>query len=108
MASKPETIAFILGKIATAGTTRSIRMFGEYGIYCDEKMVALVCDDQLFIKPSTAGRAYFPEVEGAAPYPGARDWFLIPEDYWEDEIWLTELVRITSREVPYPKKKKKK
>jgi len=25
-------------------------MFGEYALYCGDKVVALVCDDQLFVK----------------------------------------------------------
>jgi hypothetical protein len=32
-------------------------MFGEYAIYCDGKVVALVCDDQFFLEPTAAGRA---------------------------------------------------
>ncbi|RYD21729.1 MAG: response regulator, partial [Spirochaetia bacterium] len=31
---------------------------GEYGLYLDGRLVALVCDDQLFVKPTVAGRAY--------------------------------------------------
>jgi TfoX/Sxy family transcriptional regulator of competence genes len=31
-------------------------MFGEYAIYCNEKVVALVCDNQVFVKPTAAGR----------------------------------------------------
>jgi TfoX/Sxy family transcriptional regulator of competence genes len=31
-------------------------MFGEYGVYCDEKFVALICDDTLFVKPTPISR----------------------------------------------------
>jgi len=107
MASKQETVEYLMEQIREAGELRYLKMFGEYGIYCDEKMVALVSDDQLFIKPTAAGRNFLHEVEEAPPYPGAKNWFLIPEDDWDNSPWLTELVRITAPEVPMPKKKKK-
>lgn len=106
MASKQETVDYLLGQIRDAGELRSLRMFGEYGIYCDDKMVALVCDDMLYVKPTEAGRSFLGEVEEAPPYPGAKNWFLIPEDNWDDALWLSELFRITTPEVPLPKKKK--
>jgi TfoX/Sxy family transcriptional regulator of competence genes len=37
-----------------AGAISYRYMFGEYAIYCDGKVVALVCDNQLFVKPSDA------------------------------------------------------
>ena len=37
-------------------------MFGEYAIYCDGKVTALVCDNQLFVKPMEAGRSFIGEV----------------------------------------------
>lgn len=58
MASQQSTVDFILEQIAAAGSVSAKKMFGEYGIYCDGKMVALVCDDQLFIKPTLAGKAF--------------------------------------------------
>lgn len=108
MASKQETVDFILSRITNAGIVRAKKMFGEYGIYCDEKMVALVADDQLFVKPTLPGKDYLGEVEEAPPYPGAKNWFLISESDWEDEMWLTELIRITAPELSIPKKKAKK
>jgi DNA transformation protein len=52
MASKQSTVEFILGQAANAGEVLAKKMFGEYGIYCDQKIIVLVCDDQLFIKPT--------------------------------------------------------
>jgi len=43
----------------------------------------------------------------APPYRGAKPSLLIA-DHIEDSEWLSELVRITTRELPVPKKKKKK
>ena len=33
------------------------KMFGEYALYIDGKVVAFACDDSLFVKPAAATRA---------------------------------------------------
>lgn len=85
---------------------RSRKMFGEYAIYCDEKVVVLVCDDQLFVKPTDAGRDFIGSVTEAPPYPGSKDFFRIDEEKWEDRDWLMELIAITAAELPVKKPKK--
>lgn len=54
MTSKQVTIDFILKQAVDAGTVSAKKMFGEYGIFCDGKTVALVCDDKLFVKCTLA------------------------------------------------------
>lgn len=105
MASARKTVDYILNQIASAGSVSARSMFGEYGLYCDGKMVAIVADDQLFIKPSEAGRAFAGELEEAAPYPGAKLYLLVVGDRWEDAEWLSELVRISAEALPMPKPK---
>ena len=83
------------------------KMFGEYGLFSEGKMFGMVCDDRLFFKPTEGGRAYIGEVVEAPPYPGAKPIFLI-ENQLEDGEWLSELVRITTRELPVPKARKRK
>jgi DNA transformation protein and related proteins len=108
MASKQTTVDYIVEQMAQAGVIRSRKMFGEYAIYCDEKVVALVCDDQLFVKPTQAGRALIENLEEAPPYPGAKMYFLISPDLWEDREFLSQLISATATELPLPKIKKKK
>lgn len=107
MASKQDTVDFLTEQIQAAGRVRSRKMFGEYAIYCDEKVVALVCDDQLFVKPTETGRVFIKDVTEAPPYPGAKNYFLISGDHWDDDEWLTELIKVTANGLPLPKKKKK-
>jgi len=80
-------------------------MFGEYGIYSDGKIFGLICDNKLFVKPTKSGRAFIGEVVEALPYEGAKPSFLI-ENKLEDREWLSELVRMSVKELPIPKKKK--
>ena len=107
MASDQDFVDFIVDQMEDAGEVTSRKMFGEYAIYCNGKVTALVCDNQLFVKPTEAGRAFIGDVVEAPPYPGAKLSFLI-ESQFEDRDWISELVRITSAELPAPKPKKKK
>lgn len=99
MASDEDFIRFVVDQISDAGRVASRKMFGEYAIYCDDKVVALVCDNQLFVKPTEKGKAYIGDVVEAPPYPGAKPYFLV-EDRVEDREWISQLIRITTREVP--------
>ncbi|MGE5622672.1 MAG: TfoX/Sxy family protein [Bacillota bacterium] len=106
MASDPDFVEYVCDQIAGAGAISSRKMFGDYAIYCNGKVVALVCDNQFFLKPTDGSRAAVGRVVEAPPYPGAKPYFLI-EDGLDDREWMANLVRITEREVPMPKPRKK-
>jgi TfoX/Sxy family transcriptional regulator of competence genes len=105
MATRQSTVDFILEQIEAAGNVCAKKMIGEFGIFCDEKMVAMVCDGQLFVKPTAAGREFVGEVVESSPYPGAKPCLLISGDKWDDRAWLSSLMRISAAELPLPKKK---
>jgi TfoX/Sxy family transcriptional regulator of competence genes len=107
MASALDFVEFVADQMQEAGTISFRKMFGEYAIYCNGKVVALVCDNKLFVKPTVGGRSFFGDLVEAPPYPGAKMYLLI-EDKFEDREWISELVRITADELPEPKPKKKK
>lgn len=106
MASDQRFVDFIIDQVNSSGRVTYKKMFGEYGLYFDIKLFALVCDNKLLIKPTTAGRAFIGNVVEAPPYPGAKPSFLI-EDKLEDADWLNELIRLTVEELPEPKPKSK-
>jgi len=106
MASDKSFADYILEQIQDAGEVSSIKMFGEYGVYCDGKIVALVCDNQFYVKPTGGGRSFIGNPVEAAPYPGAKPYFLIKENL-EDPDWMSELIKITANELPVSKKKRK-
>ena len=107
MASDLEFVKFAVDQMAGAGTLSYRRMFGEYAVYCDGKVVALICDNQLFVKPTEPGRAFIGDVVEAPAYPGARLSFLIEENL-EDSGWIRELIMLTADALPLPKDRKKK
>lgn len=105
MASVEDFIRFLAEQMEDAGAIRYRKMFGEYAIYCNEKVIALVCDNKLFIKPTEAGRQFIGEVVEAPAYPGSKLYFLIEEQF-ENKEWLCELILVTEKELPAPKPKK--
>lgn len=106
MATQDSTADYLATQLSDAGAIRLRKMFGEYALYCNEKVVALICDNRLFVKPTEAGKTFVGQPEEAPPYPGSKPFFLIEEDRWEERTWLTELIRITSAALPPPKPKK--
>ena len=104
MASDKEFADYVRDQMSGAGDVSSRKMFGEYAIYLDGKVVALVCDNRCFVKRTDAGRAYLGEVTEGPPFPGANPYFLIADEL-DDRERLAELVRITARAIPEPKKK---
>ncbi|KQW05539.1 hypothetical protein ASC66_11115 [Leifsonia sp. Root4] len=105
MATRAETVEFIEDQLSGL-LVRTAKMFGEYGIYCDEKVVGLICDDTLFIKPSDAAAELFARTEPAPPYPGAKLYHRVPGEALEDREWLMEAVQATADALPAPKPKK--
>jgi TfoX/Sxy family transcriptional regulator of competence genes len=101
MASDETFVAFIRDQMAGAGPISARRMFGEFAIYCGEKVVALVCDNQLFVKPTAAGKALLGDPSLAPPYPGAKPYFLIGDV--DDGEFLSAVIAATAIELPVPK-----
>lgn len=107
MASDQDFVDYVLDQAAGAGRVSSRKMFGEYALYLDGKVVALVCDNQLFVKPTAAGRSVLGEPKEGLPYPGAKPWFLVDEALEDSEL-LVMLLRATAKALPEPKPKKPK
>ncbi len=105
MASKIETIQFIVDQIAEDCGATYRAMFGEYALFSNGKIVGMIADDRLFIKPTDAGKRFIGDFVEAAPYPGAKPSLLIT-DRIGDREWLSELIRITENALPAPKPKK--
>lgn len=108
MSTKPETVEYILEQLSQLTNIRTRKMFGEYALYCDEKVVALICDDTLFVKPTIAGKKFVgDDYQEGPPYPGAKMYIKVDEKL-DDSEWGSELTRITANELPLPKPKSNK
>ena len=82
------------------------KMFGEYALYLHGKVVAFACDNQLYLKPTEAGRALLGRVSEHPPYPGGKPHFRIDEQI-DDRDLLRTAFEATARALPMPKPKPK-
>ncbi|HVF95112.1 MAG TPA: TfoX/Sxy family protein, partial [Sphingomonas sp.] len=105
MGSRQAIVDAIVLTASGAGDVSARKMFSEFALYCDGRLVALICDDQLFVKPTDAGRRLAGPVDDAPPDKGAKPCLLIPADRWSDGAWLSDLIRASASALPAPKRK---
>ncbi len=106
MGTSATTIAHIVDTLSVLGL-RQTKMFGEYALYLDDKVVALVCNDTLFIKPTPGALALLPAAEMGPAYPSGKDW-IIASEALDDPDTCAQVLRVVASELPMPKPKKPK
>ena len=104
MASNSDLVQYIVDQCSGAGEIAVKKMMGDYCIYCDGILFGLICDKNLYIKPTDPGAAQLTEVVMRAPYPGAKEHFLITDV--DDRDSLTAIIKATIPALPKPKFKK--
>ena len=97
----------VLDQIAGAGPVSMRKMFGEYALYCDGKVVALICDNQVYLKPLPEALALIDAPVFAPPYPGAKPHLMLV-DALDDPVLMARLVWAVATALPAPKPKKAK
>jgi TfoX/Sxy family transcriptional regulator of competence genes len=105
MASTENFAAYVLEQLDGADTVWVRKMFGEYAVYSGEKVIGLIIDNELFLKPTAAARAFIGTRDEEPPFPGAKPYFRIG-DGLDDAVWMAELVTRSAQELPAPKPKK--
>jgi TfoX/Sxy family transcriptional regulator of competence genes len=108
MATQASTIEYLLDQLVSVPHVRTRKMFGEYALYCNDKVVALICDNELFVKITESGKDFVADhYQEGNPYPGSKPWMHIDMDMTEEREWLCELIEITEEALPVPKGKGK-
>lgn len=105
MASDLSFAEYVADQIRGAGNIVLKKMFGEYAVYCDGKVVALICDNQFFVKPTKAGRDFLGTVVEAKPYPSVKTLFFFIGDELDDSDKVARLVQVSWAELAFPKPK---
>jgi TfoX/Sxy family transcriptional regulator of competence genes len=106
MGTRADTIAHLLDALDPLPLSAR-KMFGEYALYLDSKVVALVCDDLLYLKPTTGALATLPDCPTGPPYPGAKPYLLVT-DALDDPDRVISALKTIAADLPTPKPKKPK
>ena len=101
MASSLDYVKYVCEQMSGAGEITYKKMFGEYTVYCDDKILGLICDNQVFIKPTKAGERLIPDAIKKPPYEGAKP-YIVLEDL-DSREWLTEVIGAVCEELPVKK-----
>ena len=105
MATKSATIDHLTDILSGAGVLTARKMFGEYALYLDGIVVAFVCDDTLFIKPTPGALALLPDAEKGPAYPGSKD-YIIGSDVLDDPDLCIRALQAVATDAPPAKPKK--
>lgn len=105
MATSPATIAHLADTLA-ALPLRFGKMFGEYAVYLDDKVLGFVCDDTFFLKITPAARTMLPDAEEGPAYPGSKPYLILSEAL-DDPDLSVRILRAVAADLPPPKTKPK-
>jgi DNA transformation protein and related proteins len=104
MATDSAFAQHVCDQLSDLGEVSCRKMFGEYALYLGDRVVALICDNQLFLKPTEAGRALLGAPAEAPPYPGAKPYFVLDE-HLDDRQLLSATFSATAAALPAPRPK---
>ena len=106
MSTQKETVGFILEKLGEPKKFSTRAMFGEYALYAEGKVVALICNDQLYVKilPQSAELESICDKDEA--YPGSKKFYVVEEGMLSTLRHLPEILLDIAKSLPVPKKKK--
>ena len=104
MATQPSFVEYVAEQAALGDRLTAKRMFGEYGLYIDGKVVAFACDDSLFVKPTAATETLTAALPRRPPYPGAKG-YPVADELLDDSDALRRLLLATFEGVPVAKAK---
>lgn len=104
MATDQDFVDYVAEQIGLGSRLTRKRMFGEYALYVDDKVVAFVCDNSLFVKPSHAAQKLAPDLPQRSPYPGAK-LYPVADELLDDSEAVRPLIVETAALMPLPKPK---
>ena len=89
---------YIVEQCSRAGQIAAKKMMGDYCLYCNGKVVGLICDNCLYLKPVEALKTKLIEIIPKSPYPGAKPHFAI--EHIDDKAYLSDLVLTVFNSLP--------
>ncbi|MCR5532804.1 MAG: TfoX/Sxy family protein [Paludibacteraceae bacterium] len=91
--SNADLVQYIVEQASMAGEVTAKKMFGDYCLYCDGKVVGLICDDYLYLKPLPQLQLLLHECDQRMqpPYDGAKPHYVISDV--DDRDYVSLLVK---------------
>ena len=105
MATDASFVEYVFEQAGLADRLTSKRMFGEYGLYVDGKVVAFCADNSLFLKLVAETAHLLADLPRQELFPGSKPYALADELLDEPER-LRELLLALERALPEPKPKR--
>ena len=114
MAVSDEFLDYVIDQFSMLGQVSARKMFGGAGLYCEDRIFAVVADDMAYLKVDDSNREDFVEAGSSPfnPYPEkaggtSYSYYEIPPDVLENLTVLGEWAR-RSLDIARKGKKKKK
>lgn len=107
MATQKDTVNYILGQLDDDAVFAVRPMFGEYALYANGKVVALICDDTFYVKILPPSAQLESLCEKGPPYPGAKLCYIITEEQLQHIHNLGAMLVAISQSLPAKKHKSK-
>jgi TfoX/Sxy family transcriptional regulator of competence genes len=76
------------------------KMFGEYALYADGKVVGLICNDQLYVKILPASAELEDICEKDEAYPGSKQFYVVEEVQLSKMKNLSEILLNIAKSLP--------
>lgn len=99
-AEAADALVDLLNDALGARRVTARRMFGEFGLYCDGRFFAVICDDTLLLKPLPELRAAMGTPEEAPPHPRAKPWLRPSGEDLDDPARIARLVQVALDHLP--------
>lgn len=102
--SNPDLVEYIVEQASQAGEVTARKMFGDYCLYCDGKVVGLISDNYLYLKPLKPLLPLLHECDQRMqpPYDGAKPHYVISDV--DDRDYVSSLVRTVAENIKSKKK----
>lgn len=106
MASDIGFVEYVIEQSQLGARVGHKRLFGEFALYLNEKVVAFVCDNSLFLKNTRAAAQLAPNCPMQPPYPMAKPHPMANALLDEPDL-LRQVLLAIEAELPVPKPRAK-
>lgn len=82
-------------------------MFGEFALYYEDKVVALICNNTLYVKISESNKKLLDQNKIGPAYPKSKNFYILTEEQIETPKFLQTVFKNISTSLPAKKVSKK-